>query len=104
MNPGDLNDRVNLHHRTATDPVTGDAFTLFASVWARFKPVVSSEYVEGAERLGQQRGTFLIIYRDDVVLTDQLVFAGKRWDITAVDRVGFKEATLLTAYSVGDAP
>jgi head-tail adaptor len=104
MNPGDLNDRIDLYHRITADPATGETYRRFATVWCQFEPLNGREFSEGSERIGQRLGRFTALYRTDVDLTDRLVFAGKSWDITAVDRVGFNEAMVISAFTIGDAP
>lgn len=105
LDPGTLNDRINLQQRYEyEDPDTGFptiGYRDIATVWARYRPTGGREFREGSIQIGEERAVFTIQYREDISVVDRVIFDGKIWGIESVSRVGWKEALDLLCTSTG---
>ncbi|MBK5958577.1 hypothetical protein CCR97_10200 [Rhodoplanes elegans] len=73
------------------DPVTGEwqeVFTTYATERAKLAETGGREFFAANTTIAEQKATFLIRWRGDVLVTDRVSYGGKAYNINSTREVG----------------
>ena len=76
-------------------PVT---WPVFATVFAKFSQTGGREFFSAQEVMTERRATFLIRWRSDLLMTDQVQYGGLQWQLAELREIGRREGLELHAY------
>jgi SPP1 family predicted phage head-tail adaptor len=99
-----LRRRVRIERKVSVrDSYGGEAvsYALRAEVNAEVKPVSGREPLVGQQFVEGEQYEFVIRYRDDVTLTDRVVWKGKNFDVQALLELGRNRRLRITAKRPG---
>lgn len=88
--PGKLNYRITLSHETFTSDGMGGrvrTVTSYATVWSDIWSVSGSERQIYDQVEGSKLAKFVIRYRNDILLTDEINFKGARYNIRDLGKI-----------------
>lgn len=91
IDPGQLNQRVQLQTRsTGTDALgqANSAWVTVASLWAQALPLRGREFFAAAQVQQEHAVKFTLRWRADITLTARIVWQGQPYDITGVTQLG----------------
>ena len=97
---------VQLQRNTPTQGSFGDVinqWSTYASVYARVDPLVGREFFAAMSVNAEHSVKFTMRYRPDLRVTDQLVWQGQAYDITAVQHIGGRNRETLVVAKILDS-
>jgi len=103
---GRLRYRITLSSYGQTRGPKGEVlivFTYLDSVFAQYRPVSGRELVAGGEIQGEQYVEFMIRYRDDIGVSDQIEFQCQKYDIQSTSLFGIGNEYLKVIGKLRDA-
>ena len=107
MDAGQL-DRIIKITRTTTVPnpdepwIPGEPTTIIvAKLRAQLLQQSTEEFMRNFGESQESATVFRIRYRSDILLTDQLVYAGKAYDLIETKEIGLRDGLELRAKAVG---
>jgi SPP1 family predicted phage head-tail adaptor len=95
MKAGELDRRIELQHRTLGAPSpSGEqiaGFTTYDTVWAKKTDQTAREVFIAGAKNADQVTRFTVRYRDDVLVTDRILYKGGEFDIFQISEIGRAE-------------
>lgn len=98
---GRLDKRITIQRKTLTDNEYGEPVETWAdlvTLWAIYLPARGSERFAAQQQIAEIDTVFRIRYRQNITVTDRIIYNGRTYDIKAVvDMCGRKDGIELYA-------
>lgn len=96
----DLDRRIRIERRTATQDAAGEAiitWVLVRTAWAHVRPMTSRERFNAQRDVAFRASTFTVRWFSGVDETHRIIFEDKEWNVTGVEELGRRQYLRISA-------